>query len=154
MINNKIKNKNKGFVLMIVLLLVSVVLVVGLGVFDIILGEITLSIAGRESQKSLYAADSGIECALYWDLKQRVFNLPAYSINCANSSINGNMFASTTTFTLKFQNNACAIVTVDKTKILMTPPLTTLTSRGYNTYNIDCDSSSSKKVERAMRNSY
>jgi Tfp pilus assembly protein PilX len=149
---NKTKNKNNGFVLMIVLLLVSVVLVVGLGVFDIILGEIALSIAGRESQKSLYAADSGIECALYWDLKQMAFNSSSYTINCAGRQIQNNMIASTTTFDLVFENGACAQVTVDK----VFSPVTTITSRGYNISGESgfCDSNSSRKVERAMRNAY
>lgn len=137
---------------MIVLLLISVVLVVGLGVFDIVLGEIILSIAGRESQKSLYAADSGIECALYWDLKhpaleQSAFNYSSYSINCAGSIIPGNMVSSSTSFKLNFGNGACAQVTVNKTN----PIQTVLTSRGYN---INCDSTDSRKVERAMRNAY
>ena len=132
---------------MIVLVLISVVLVVGLGVFDIILGEIILSIAGRESQKSLYAADSGIECALYWDLKQVAFNSPAYTINCAGKQIPGNMIASTTDFVLNFSNGACAKVNMDKSN----PIQTVITSRGYN---MDCDISSSRKVERAMRNAY
>lgn len=137
---------------MIVLLLISIVLVVGLGVFDIILGEIILSIAGRESQKSFYAADSGIECALYWDLKQLSFNSSSYTINCAGKEIQGNIVASTTTFDLTFDNNACARVTVDKAN----PPQTILTSRGYNISGESglCDSNSSKKVERAMRNTY
>jgi len=145
---------------MIVLLLISVVLVVGLGVFDIILGEIILSIAGRESQKSLYAADSGIECALYWDLKQSSFNSSSYTINCAGKQINGNMndpVASTTTFDLTFDNGACAQVTVDKSNLLgINPPQTIVTSRGYNVSGENglCNSTNSKKVERAMRNAY
>jgi len=137
---------------MVVLLLISVVLVVGLGVFDIILGEIILSIAGRESQKSLYAADSGIECALYWDLKQSSFNSSSYTINCAGKQIQGGMVASTTTFDLTFDNNACAIVNVNKAN----PIQTVIVSRGYNMSGESglCNSTNPKKVERAMRNAY
>jgi hypothetical protein len=235
----KNKENNKGFVLMIALVLISIVLVVGLGVYDIILREIIISIAGRESQKSFYAADSGIECALYWDVKEKAFGsaesgseteghfnydsvkltgcgqppVPTelfcdsgvcnwdtpnwynfssppglgttetvglghydfwdttdcsdggyygrnfvsfwketigasgpYTISCAGSTIQGEMVASTTSFTLNFENGACARVYVDKATTQ-----TVIISRGYN---LDCDSASPKKVERAMRNVY
>ena len=47
--NNKLKFK-KGFTLLLSLLVVSVILSVGLGIFDIMTKELKLSGLGRESQ--------------------------------------------------------------------------------------------------------
>jgi len=38
------------------------------------LGELELSQTARESQYAIYAADTGVECALYWDSKASVLN--------------------------------------------------------------------------------
>lgn len=49
-------------------LISSLLVAVGLSIFNLTLKEITLSTAGRESQIAFYAANSGMECALYGDL--------------------------------------------------------------------------------------
>lgn len=47
----------------------SVLLSVGVSIFNLTIKELTLSSSGRESQFAFYAADTGIECAVYWDFK-------------------------------------------------------------------------------------
>ncbi len=47
----------------------SVLLTVGVSIFNLTLKELVLSSSGRESQFAFYAADTGIECAIYWDFK-------------------------------------------------------------------------------------
>lgn len=47
----------------------SVLLSVGVSIFNLTLKELVLSSSGRESQFAFYAADTGIECAIYWDFK-------------------------------------------------------------------------------------
>jgi hypothetical protein len=59
----------KGFAMLFAVLVSSLLLAVGLSIFNITVKELTLSAAGRESQFSFYAADTGAECALYWDFK-------------------------------------------------------------------------------------
>ena len=63
-----LKSKN-GFVMLFSVLVSSLLVTIGLSIFNLTLKEITLSTAGRESQIAFYAANSGMECALYWDLK-------------------------------------------------------------------------------------
>lgn len=58
---------NKGFTLLFAVLVATLVLAIGASIITIGLKQIIFSGAGRESQFSFYAADSGIECALYWD---------------------------------------------------------------------------------------
>lgn len=67
MIKNNIKqNKNHGFTLLFASLISALVLSIGLAILNVTLKQISLSIAGRESQQSFYSADAGTECALYF----------------------------------------------------------------------------------------
>ncbi|MBI4692295.1 MAG: hypothetical protein HY773_02560 [Candidatus Terrybacteria bacterium] len=143
----KLKTQNTGFTLLLSLLVISIVLVTGLSISGVIMKEIMLSGLGRESQIAFYAADTGLECAFYWDVK-KVFNSTIYSIECAGKSISGEMeiipgISTTTSFTVNLSNGACAKIKVDKSN----PPFTTVESRGYN---IDCDFLGPRKVERGL----
>ena len=51
------------------LLFTSILLIISSSVYNLFLKEILFSGAARESQFAFYAADSGAECALYYDLK-------------------------------------------------------------------------------------
>jgi hypothetical protein len=152
----------------------SVLLSIGLSIFNLTLKEIELSSSGRESQFSFYAADTGIECALYWDF--RGTNIFATSTSSRTPSpanpdcvattttqyINitpsvSNSSSATTVFNLEIPNTSvtsnyapyCARVTVTKTDsggIIETA----IDSRGYNT----CDASDPGRVERALKVTY
>jgi hypothetical protein len=58
----------KGFVALFAVLISSIVLVISFGLLNIALKEVILASSGRESQFGFYAADAGVECALYWDI--------------------------------------------------------------------------------------
>ena len=59
---------NKGYALILSIVVSSVVLSIGLSLLNIVQKELILSATGRDSQFAFYAADSGVECALYWDI--------------------------------------------------------------------------------------
>jgi len=59
--------RSGGFTLFYALLVSSLALAIGASIFDITLREIDLSNAATQSQYAVYVADSGAECALYWD---------------------------------------------------------------------------------------
>lgn len=64
------RNKSKkGSVLILALIMASILLSVGMGISNIALKEIKLSSIGNESGKAFYMADTGAECALYWDTR-------------------------------------------------------------------------------------
>lgn len=63
-----LKKDNRGFTLLFAILVAILVLAVGTSIINIALKQVILSGAGRESQFAFYAANSGLECALYWDL--------------------------------------------------------------------------------------
>jgi Tfp pilus assembly protein PilX len=59
--------KDKGAVLLITLTIVTIVLALGVGIISIATKEAILSSLGGSSQKAFYAADTGIDCVLYWE---------------------------------------------------------------------------------------
>lgn len=66
------EKKNKGFTLLFAVLVSVLVLAVGASVITIALKQTILSSTGRESQYAFYAANTGLECALFWDLNPQV----------------------------------------------------------------------------------
>ncbi len=62
------KKSQRGAILLIAVTVSSLVLAIGLGILNITNKEIILSSFSKESGKAFYAADTGIECALFWDI--------------------------------------------------------------------------------------
>lgn len=63
------KTKNTGFALLMAVLISGLFLAIGATIYRIALIEIVLSSTGKDSQFAFYAADSGAECALFWNQK-------------------------------------------------------------------------------------
>ena len=68
MIKNKFKNK-KGITLFIAIVIMGILLFISFAVINIAIKGSLFASSGRDSQYAFYAADSGVECALYWDSK-------------------------------------------------------------------------------------
>jgi hypothetical protein len=80
----------KGFTLLIAIVTTAMLLLVSVVVINIALKQLLLVSANKESQSAFYIADSGIECALYWDLKNgaiSAFATTTPSISCNNQTI-------------------------------------------------------------------
>src|SRR3989344_611809 len=63
------QNSSQGFTLYYAMLFGSIMLAIGASLLNISLKELRLSSALNESEYAFFAADSGVECALYWDSK-------------------------------------------------------------------------------------
>ena len=92
-------SSKKGFTLLLAALVGSIVLAVGTAIYSIAQKQITLSGVGRDSQFAFYAADTGLECAQYWDQSPPIKNAaedpsyfgtstPAYAAMCDGKLIN------------------------------------------------------------------
>jgi Tfp pilus assembly protein PilX len=150
--NYPLKTK-RGFTLMLAVLVGSLLLAIGLAIFNITLKELVLSSSARDSLYAFYAADTGIECALYWDLTANAFatSTTNSSATCNGTSLGtlgggGYGVVNTFTFTLS-PDRYCTTVSVTKTA---SPQLTTINARGYNT----CDTANPRRVERGIRVTY
>ncbi len=165
---NKIELGKKGFAMLFAVLVSSVLLSIGLSIFNLTIKELLLSSSGRESQFSFYAADTGVECALYWNFQEpNPFATSSGStapttINCVGQDISlspdpGSTDSSASTqFSLNIpalSPTSCAIIRVSKTAPDSTGIITTVVdSRGYNT---SCsDTTNPNRVERALKVTY
>lgn len=61
--------KARGFTIFFAVLVASLALAIGLSIYDLTVRELDLSGVANQSQYAIYAADTGAECALYWDTK-------------------------------------------------------------------------------------
>ncbi|MFA6270592.1 MAG: pilus assembly PilX N-terminal domain-containing protein [Candidatus Paceibacterota bacterium] len=171
----KIPAQRAGMTLFIAIMIMSVLLFISFAVINIGLKATTFATSGRDSQYAFYAADSGTECAVYWDSKPATGSAFATSTSgdslnftCAGSAdmntgqaivgtstlsrIGGGGSANPTSIFGFVMNqgsdpvNYCAIVTVTKNL----NGTTYIKSRGYNT----CDTSNTKRVERGVEVTY
>jgi len=163
--------KKAGMTLFIAIVIMGLLLFISFAVINITIKGSLFATSGRDSQYAFYAADSGMECAIYWDSQvdpSKFDTSTASSITCAGLSVSGGdtIYGTSTpariggggssnptsVFGLKFNltgNNpvsSCAIVTVTKNA----NGTTHIYSRGYNT----CDTSNPRRVERGVEVSY
>lgn len=150
-------HSSRGVTLFVSIVIAGTLLLVSMGIINVAVRQAFLTSAGRESQYAFYAADTGIECALYWDVKNST-GVSAFStttgtsIRCNRDANNpSNEFvvggSSVSTFTMTFLPDPyCARVTVTKSA----DGSTKVESLGYNT----CNSSNPRRVERAVRATY
>lgn len=75
-----------GFTMFLAVLIASLALSVGLAIYDLTIRELNLANISRQSQIAIYAADTGVECSLYWDRHN--------DTNSGITDIDGSAFAS------------------------------------------------------------
>jgi Divergent InlB B-repeat domain len=125
-----------GFVLLFAVTLAAIFLSIALGVASVALREINFSTSAKDTNDAFFAADSGIEQALYND-KTSGF----YPDNSKESFIVPN---------LGNASQGCAYVTVDK----LASPSVIITANGYNIGNGSCNSTNPNRVERELATTY
>lgn len=132
------KNTHKrGAVLLIAILVSSVALAVGFGVYNRTYKELLFASFWKQTQIAFSSADAGLECALYWELHQ---TSPA---SCFGSVI------PTTTWTPGEAKNFDLVVPgagCVNINISLIAGATTTVARGYNT----CDTTNPRRVERGL----
>jgi hypothetical protein len=167
------KNTSKGYTLLFAMLVSSLVLAIGISILSISKKEFLISTSTRDSTSALWAADGGVECAIYGD-ENGAFTTTADNTNKLGCSVPyafpaGQTQLSTPTseegifvFHARFGSSgtSCAVVTVTKYKDSNNKLKFNVLSRGYNTGwripdanfpNIGyCDVPSAKRVERAL----
>lgn len=81
--------QQKGFALLLTLIVVSVVLSVGLSLLDITIKQLTLSGTTRDSEIAFHAAYVGTECAEYWarDDYTRFLNSTPVLARCIDDNV-------------------------------------------------------------------
>lgn len=146
--------QHNGFVILFTILISSIIMVIGLGIFSIAIRESILSGSAREAQYAFYAADAGVECALYAQTitpdTSNPFSGSGNSFECGSD--NGSPVTVTSVgpapvfmFDVMVDRVArtCAHVTVmDGSVSTLGNPTRRILSQGYNL----CDPNTSKPV--------
>lgn len=160
--------RERGFALLYASLVASLLTALGIIMFTIAQKELLLSSVGRDSQFAFYAADAGVECALYWDFRHNAFDpLVAYTdpAYCGSGDgarlkdfpngpegtfdgVSGLGGTPKTGFYFEVDNR-CVYVTVQKNEVAPGTPATVVESFGYNT---SCSQlTHPRRLERAVR---
>ncbi len=154
--------QKKGYALYTAMMLTSLLFLVAYSTLNIVIRQLELSSISSDSNIAFYNADSGVECAMYWDLKNGSLSAFATStagtISCNSQSIStgsqtvltnpntssriggGGSSNPVSIFQINF-TRGCVVVSVTKN----TNNTTLIESRGYNA----C--SGNKRFERGIK---
>lgn len=157
----------RGFTLLLAALVSSIVLALGASIFTLAQKEITLSSLGRDSQFAFYAADTAVECALYWDFRYSYFGTsspPGIDPTCDGQTLNATGRSDTYPYTMTsaamelFQDvqpigHFCTQVSVTKSLDASSAVRTVIHADGYS---VGCDSieTSSRTLQRSVELRY
>lgn len=147
-------SSQRGFALLIAVILASVTLSLALALLDISYKQVTLASAAKNSHAAFAAADTALECALYHDQKLDRFNYSTASgsVICGPNTVavtyNNSVTPRTRTFTLPCSggNTQPATVTVYKSS----NAATLMYASGYSS----CNATDLRRVERGLKISY
>lgn len=169
--------KNKGFIILISVIVVSVILTLSIGILNITLRELILANIEKESLKAFYAADAGVDCVFHHDvLSPNTYSSPlspsskwpldGTTVDCMGASLHvgpyGTAGYTDTGYTIvgdehvtylgniAIGNGTCATVLIRKKRETAFEESTVIEARGYNT----CDTNHPRRVERALRLSW
>lgn len=161
--------QSRGFTLILAALVASLLTSLGLAMFSIAKKEVVLSSLGRDSQLAFYAADTGAECALFWDFRYNafatssVFSREGVTPTCAGQPLQDfptpyetgspdgvTGLGGTAVSTFWFEpEGKCVYVTVEKRD---THPHTVVEALGYS---ISCSQPEhTRRLERAVRSTF
>lgn len=135
---SQLNKQQDGFVLLFTIVVTAIIFFIGAGIYSLSFKELMVSSLSKESQKSIFAADSGVECALWANINNVQ---PFESFPCMGNNtqpVGGNGLS----FYAKFDDKLCARVTVEQ---VITPDpndigvagttSTRIISQGYNKCN-------------------
>jgi hypothetical protein len=155
MIFKTTEKNEKGFTILLAALVTSLVLTLGIAIFSVAQKQVVLSSLGRSSQYAFYAADTGAECALYWDVRYDYFSTttPTVTPACDGTPLTFSGSAGALPYTISYQfqpNGYCAQVTVTKSAA---DPKTIIHADGFSTACADI-SLSGRTLQRSVELSY
>ena len=158
------KFHKKGIALLFSIMLSAIFLSIALGVLSITSKELSFSLSVKDSNDAFYAADSGIECALYNDIKLDNFTPDQYTdTSCFGVPIMSDYDANSATYNFNIlglgsTKRSCAKIFISKITNNSTDPATVEThiiSKGYNTGgDNDCNQTNLKSIERVIEVNY
>lgn len=124
--------KQPGFVLLFTLVVTAIIFFVGAGIFALSYKGLLVSSISQESQKAIFAADAGVECALFADTQGHfTSDYSSATFSCFEKTITADAPLGEYVFSLPFDNGTCSRVHIAKSD------QTTIIAQGYNKCNSD-----------------
>jgi hypothetical protein len=163
-----VQNKQRGFTLLLAALIASIVLSLGSSIFLIAQKQVILASLSRDSQFAFYAADTGAECALYWDLRYSAFSTTTLAARpmCDGKLLNAPAPGTPPPYTVEFKldlfvngdgvtgtsddSGYCTDVVVHKNT---SNPYTVIHADGYST-SCETATSSARALQRSVELHY
>lgn len=162
-----------GVTLLIAFLAMTMAFSLATGIFTLLFSEFQIASQESDSVKAFYAANTGLECARYWDAQRDNPNAPGVQTNylafSGGSGVNNrHVLCNGATYSLEHRGGSsdrrfhfellmsdrCADISIRKqTDNSTNRRITTITSRGRVRANADC-SLTSRTVERALEFTY
>lgn len=149
------KNPQKGFALLIAVILSAVSLTLAVSLLDIAYKQVVLAGTAKQSQEAFYVSDTAMECALYFDQQLDAFNyttpLSSGSITCHGQAISGysSTVASgrrTTSFSV-----TCPAVVGGSDSLIQVYKESTASTTIYATGYSSCDANDPRRIERGFK---
>ena len=153
-----LRNNKSGFALVVAVAITGTLLLITTGLVNLAVKQALISASARDSQMAFYAADSAMECALFWDVSApsgatSFATTTTADINCnytpSNPSnhwtVGGASVSTINTITFN-PDSYCAKLVVTKNA----NNTTLVQAYGYNT----CDTLNPRRVERAVQATY
>jgi len=132
----------KGAVLLIAILVASVALAVGFGVYNRTYKELLFGSYWRQTQIAFSSADSGLECALYYEHHTATTPVTCFGNTILPATWTPGNLTLPAGFNLDVPDAGCVNI-----KIFMVGLATTTEARGYNDA---CSSGNPRRVERGL----
>lgn len=147
----------RGFTLLIAVILSSVALSIGIALLDIAYKQVILASSIKQSQVAFYNADSIMECALYFDQQQNAFSYtsPLSSITCNTVSltVTSNQVPAPPNARVRTFVVPCGVAgesIASTTVYKWNTGATSIYSSGFNL----CDPNSARRIERGLKATY
>ncbi|MCI5108597.1 MAG: hypothetical protein MRY49_01990 [Candidatus Pacebacteria bacterium] len=155
------RNKQKGFALYLTVIAVGIVSFITFSLSDIAFRQNTIASIGNRSQQAFYASDSGLECALFWDLHHAAFpynqggSFDPNLVDCGDGVVDYEFTATadsaTTLFDVDFTAINC-VVEIKVEKVDIGDRITTkITSQGESG---SCVAGDSNRFQRSIEVNY
>lgn len=144
----------RGFTLLVAIILSSVMLALALALLDVTYKQVLLSSTAKQSQFAFYAADSALECVLYYDQRFDAFGTNPNHVSTVSCNGQDISFTSTgatpkvTTFTIPCAAGAgTEQARVEIYKGYPTGDPSRLYATGYSS----CSPDDGRRIERGVR---
>lgn len=153
MISTHAHMSQRGFALLIAVILSAVSLTLAVSLLDIAYKQVVLAGTAKQSQEAFYVSDTAMECALYYDQQLDAFNyttpLASGNITCHGQAISG--YSSTVASGRRTTSFAVTCPVSGTDSLIQVYKQSTASTTIYATGYSSCDANDPRRIERGFK---